>query len=499
MITGSDRWLAGSGSKYELIADGIQRSIVAGELDRQTRLPPIRTLARQLNVSTATVVAAYTLLRDRGLAGGHVGRGTFVARPAREVGPGGDARPDLLQPAVQPWRKRALALSERRLREEHPHAIDCVRGGPDPALMPVDAIRRAWRRVLDATTPEDLEYPVRDEPAPELVAQLLGRLERDGIRARPDQLVIASSTQQFVSLLVHAFASERTATEPLVVVEEPGHHSAMDALERAGYRLIGADLDAEGVRPESLERALSQGAKLVFLTPRAQSPTGASWTPGRRAALADVLRRFADVIVLEDDHFGEVAEARPGSLLNEPGIGDRVLYVRSFSKALAPDLRLAAGACGERIVAPVREAKYFADGWTSHTTQRVVAQLLADPEVSRTTAEMRRVYQRRRRLVVEGIEATLGSGEQWCFPGRDGLHCWIRLPRGCDSSEVLTHAAALGLMAATGEPFFVKPGNGGFVRVNSGGVGDQRARVAGEILGRAIQETVRTAGAPITV
>ncbi|MBO0703538.1 MAG: PLP-dependent aminotransferase family protein, partial [Candidatus Dormibacteraeota bacterium] len=477
----------------------IQRAIVTGELGAEGRLPPVRTLAGQLNVSTATVAAAYALLRSRGLAGGHVGRGTFVSTPDRQVRGRGESRPDLLQSAVQPWRKRALALSERRLGGDHPHAIDCARGGPDSTLMPVEAIRRAYRQVLDATSEEDLGYPVRDEPAPELVAQLLGRLERDGIGARAQQLVIGGSTQQFVSLLTHAFVSRHAATEPLVAVEEPGHHSAMDALERAGCRLIGADLDGEGVRPESLERALSQGATMVFLTPRAQSPTGASWTPERRAALADVLRRFPDALVLEDDHFGEVAAARPGSLLNEPGVGDRVLYVRSFSKALAPDLRLAAGVCGERIVAAVREAKYFADGWTSHVTQRVVAALLADAEVGRATSEMRRTYQRRRRILEEGLQATLGSDEPLCFPGRDGLHCWVRLPRGCDSSEVLTHAAGLGLIAATGEPFFVKPGNGGFVRVNSGGVGDQRARVAGEILGRAILETVRTAAAPITV
>lgn len=500
MISGSEQWLSGSGTtKYERIADGIQRSIVTGELDLDSRLPPVRTLARQLNVSTATVVAAYTLLRNRGLAGGHVGRGTFVSKPDGQVRPGGDARADLLRPAVQPWRKRALALSERGLRGDHPRAIDCMRGGPDSSLMPVDAIRRAWHRVADATTEQDLEYPVRDEPAPELVAQLLGRLERDGISARPHQIVISSSTQQFVSLLTHAVVSERAATEPLVVVEEPGHHSAMDALERAGCRLIGADLDAAGVRPQSLERALSQGAKMVFLTPRAQSPTGASWTPERRAELAAVLRRFPDTLVLEDDHFGEVAEACPGSLLNEPGVGDRVLYVRSFSKALAPDLRLAAGVCGERLVAAVREAKYFADGWTSHTAQRVVAHLLADPEVGEATSEMRRAYRRRRQLFEEGVQATLGAGQRWCFPGRDGLHCWIPLPRGCDSSEVLARAAALGLLAATGEPFFVKPGNGGFVRINSGGAGDRRAQIAGETLGRAIRETIRTTEPPIAV
>jgi DNA-binding transcriptional MocR family regulator len=499
--------LAGSDAdpKYERLAEAIERAIVGGRLESGERLPAIRALSRQLDVSAATVVAAYTLLRDRGLVSGHVGRGTYVV-PRVPPAPPASSRGPLLHPAFQPWRKRALFLSEARLRADHPDAIDCARGRPDSRLMPLGPLRRAWHEAIEGSGPEDLQYPVRDAPLPELVAHLIPRLERDGISGHAQQLVVATSAQQFVSLAIHAFVSASAAAEPLVVVEEPGHHSAMDALERAGCRLVGAAVDGEGVRPEALEAALSTGARMALFTPRAHSPTGASWTPRRRMELAAVLARFPDVFVVEDDHFGELAGAPCGSLLNDAAIGDRVLYVRSFSKAIAPDLRLAVGVCGERVVETIREAKYFADGWTSHIAQRVVARLLADPEVDAALEAARATYARRRSTLVAAVEAGIGgsgsssgSTSGWCAPGRDGLHVWIGLPRGCDSSEVLARAAGLGVLAATGEPFFVKPGNGGAIRVNAGAARDAQARIAGEILGRAIRETAITASVPITV
>lgn len=497
MLTENDLQLAGADAdpKYERLAQALERAIAGGRLRPGERLPAIRALSRRLDVSAATVVAAYGLLRDRGLVSGQVGRGTYVTGRESPREPGSPP----LHPLFQPWRKRALFMSESRLRVDHPHAIDCARGRPDSELMPVAAWRRAWHEAVDSSEAVDLQYPLRDEPEPELVAQILPRLERDGITGHAWQLVVGTSTQQFVSLALGGVRMASPTAEPCVVVEEPGHHSAMDAIERAGCRLLGAAIDGEGVLPEHLEAALSLGAGLVLLTPRAHSPTGASWTPRRRAELAAVLARFPDVMVMEDDHFGELAEARCGSLLDDPEVGDRVLHVRSFSKSLAPDLRVAVGVCGQRVVEMISEAKYFADGWTSHLAQRAVARLLADPEVDIALDEARTAYRRRRAAVTTAIEAGAGERGARCAPGQDGLHVWVRLPRGCDSSEVVARAAALGVLAANGEPFFVRPGNGGAIRVNAGAAPDARATAAGEILARAIRETARSAAAPVTV
>ena len=107
--------------------------------------------------------------------------------------------------------------------------------------------------------------------------------------------------------------------------------------------MIGMETDEDGARPESLESAIRAGANAVLLTPRAHNPTGASWTPERLQALGDVLSRYPHVLAIEDDHFGDIADERAGSLLADPRVEDRVIYIRSFSKSIAPDLRLSRG------------------------------------------------------------------------------------------------------------------------------------------------------------
>ena len=127
-----------------------------------------------------------------------------------------------------------------------------------------------------------------------------------------------------------------TASPKLVVaVEEPGYPTIFDTYERAGYSLIGVDVDVHGAVPRSLDAALAAGAQAVLLTPRAHNPTGASWTRRRAADLADVVADHPGVLVIEDDQFAGIASTRPGSLLADTRLEERVVYIRSFSKSIA--------------------------------------------------------------------------------------------------------------------------------------------------------------------
>src|SRR5260370_33342158 len=126
--------------------------------------------------------------------------------------------------------------------------------------------------------------------------------------------------------------------EAVFAVEQPGYYPIFDAWDHAGVRMIGIETDEDGARPESLESAIRAGANAVLLTPRAHNPTGASWTPEPLRALGDVLSRYPHVLAIEDDHFGDIAQEQAGSLLADARGEDRVIYIRSFSKSIAPDL-----------------------------------------------------------------------------------------------------------------------------------------------------------------
>lgn len=493
--------------RYEQIAAVFEAEIAAGRLGSGSRLPAVRQLSRELGVSSATVAAAYELLNRRGWTRGEVGRGTFVrgttddghtrGRASRVAQFGASQTDDVRSRPAPPrlWRQRALAASAARLRKAFERAVDCTTGRPDPALLPLAALRRALSRAIEVAEPEDLQY-AGPEPVEALASQLLLRLARDGVRAQAQDLVIGSSALELLVLALDAHIG--AGRRHLVAVEEPGYSRAFDAIERAGHRLVGIELDDTGAVPGSLQAALEAGAMAVLLTPRAHNPTGVSWDAQRRAALADVLAASPDVLAIEDDHFAELAIARPGSLFADPRLAERVVYIRSFGKSIAPDLRLAVAVARPRLRAGIAEAESLTSGWSSRLTQRALASVLADPELDAALDVARRAYADRRSLVRQAITTALVPAGA-SAAGDDGLNIWVQLPFGADAVEVLERAADLGVLAAPGEPYFIRPGRADVLRLTTAALDTGRAAELGAALGRAAANAVRAGTATVCV
>lgn len=455
------------GPRYQRLAAFIGEAVRGGEFRAGERLPTVRELATRLGVSVTTVVNAYNALRGEGIIRGEVGRGTFVTgvepEPVRAAEPPAELR------GVLAWRRRALANAEHRLAATYPDAVDLMRGSADSAFLPVRAIKRAYASVARELTADDVQYPTRMDPDPELVETLLARFEADGVPAGPGEVMVGNSAIQFVFLMAEVLRRERPSTWPITVaVEEPGYQAAMDVLERAGCTLIGMSADEQGVRPRGLAAALEAGATLVVLTPRAGNPTGAGWTPQRRDDLARELAAHPAAWVIEDDYFADGAETAPGSLIADPSIATRVLHVRGFAKVLAPDLRLAAAVAKPELHAALTQTRMLTDGWTSRTSQRVLARVMAAPETHDLLARARAAYAERRAAAVAALDAGLGAVGGGVQHAREGLYCWITLPPGSDAGLVVESTARQGFLVAAGEPFFVRPGAGRHLRLNAG-------------------------------
>lgn len=491
------------------IADLVEAEIDAGRLRVGDRLPAVRTLAAGLEVAGATVSAAYDLLARRGRVRGEVGRGTFVTaasgsfetaappfgappsptrRPPLERGEAGGA--SLPAPAA-PWRRRLMTQSAARLHALHPAAADCASGAPDPALLPFAALRSAYAAALASLRPDDLQYGTAD-PSPELASAVGRRLAAEGVAGvAGDQVAVGSSALQLVDLGLRAAARRNGWRCPIVAVERPGYATALDQVDRLGWPALGVDVDAEGAVPASLEAALRQGARIVLLTPRAHNPTGASWTAERAAALADVLAAVPDAVAIEDDHAAGICSAGALTLLADPRTASRTIHVRSFSKAYAPDLRIAVAVSSASVRALIVDEKGYVDGWTSRLAQRVLARLLDDPDLASILDHARDAYARRRAAALEALSAgglrELG-GE--AVPAADGLNLWVRVPAGADENLVLERAAAAGCVATPGEAFNLRPGHSGAVRLTVSLVDEAGAAAAGTALARAVTEAV---------
>lgn len=499
---------AGSGTpRYERIAAAFAEAIVSGRLRAGARLPTVRQLSLELGVGSATVAAAYKLLTIQGWIRGEVGRGTFVATLPR-ANPDRDPSARSSTPAMPhsgrlaarlatPWRRRALYGSTTRLRNTYPALLDCTSGRPDTSLLPLAALRRAWHAAIDATDHGDLQYAGPD-PLQALAQVLVPRLTMDNIRVRETDLVIGSSAQQLMGLTLGVAATLFRRTPLAVAVEEPGYQTIYDTIERAGFRLIGMEVDEQGALPASFDAALRAGAHAVLFTPRVHNPTGASWTVDRVAALADVLAAHPDVVAIEDDHLADLATASAGSLLSDRRVADRVVYIRSFAKTIAPDLRMAVAAAGPRLRAMLAEAKSFADGWSSRLVQQALANILADDELPQVLAVARDAYAARRAAALEILAAQLVPAGGMAS-GSDGVNIWVHLPPGTDALEVIEQAAALGVLAAPGEPFFIRPGHGDVVRLSIGQVDAEQATTAAAVLAHTAQTTVSTVPVAISV
>ncbi|MEQ9638507.1 MAG: aminotransferase class I/II-fold pyridoxal phosphate-dependent enzyme [Alphaproteobacteria bacterium] len=385
------------------LAVGIERAIVEGALAPGDLLPTVRTLSREAGVSPTTAAAAYRTLRQRGLVATHGRNGTTVS-PRPPLAGSFDSAP-------------AAALR------------NLAGGNPDVALL------ADLRTVLHRLEPTPQLYGgVGNRPS--LLARAADLFAHDGIPAQ--HLAITGGALDGIerALQAHLRPGDRIA------VEDPGYPPLFDLLAALGLVPEPIALDAYGLRPDALAPRLGHVAA-VLVTPRAQNPTGAALDAARAAALSDLFDAHPDLLVLEDDHAGPVAGAAAFTTAH-PG-RRRWATLRSMSKPLAPDLRLAFVAGDALTIARIEGRQRLGTGWVSHLLQQVVEMLLADPATPDLWHKAARSYARRRRAV---IDALIGHGIE--ATGDSGLNVWVPVPA---EAPAVAGMAAAGWAIQAGERF----------------------------------------------
>lgn len=388
------------------LAGAVGRAIGDGALAPGVKLPPIRQVARHLALSPTTVSAAWQLLARSGAIRADGRRGTVVAEPR----------------ATGPRRYR------RALRRGAPFALDLSTGVPDPRLLP--DLSAALRRARSTAPSSYLDEPVLSP---------LGDLLREAWPFPPERLAILDGA---MDALDHV-ASSLLRFGDRAVVESPGFPPLLDLLDALGVQAVPVGLDASGPVPEQLAAALRQRPVAVFLQPRAQNPTGASWTAARAGQLAAVLTAAPSTVVIEDDSAGDIATTPVRSLGTL--LPDRTVHVRSFSKSHGPDLRLAAIGGPAALIDPVLERRLLGQGWTSRLLQHLLLDLLTDPASVEAVTTARREYARRRRLVGEALRR-----DGIDVAAADGINLWLPV---ADEQAALLSLASEGVGAAAGAAF----------------------------------------------
>ena len=391
------------------ISESIRNLVGAGVLCPGDSVPPIRELAGELGVHRNTVAAAYRLLVAAGVAETRGRRGTFVrAIPALE-GEGSIARAG---------------------------HVDLSSGNPDPELLPdlgAALGRTSYSAPLYGTAATDpqLEQWARASIEPEV--------------HRPFAITITNGAVDAVERLLTAHLTRGDA----VAIEDPCFLASVGTLRVNGFRAVPVRVDAEGITPDDLHRALSSGVRAVVCTPRAHNPTGNSLTADRAEALGAVLADFPHVLVIEDDHFSAIS-SKPYHRL-APASTTRWALVRSVSKFLGPDLRVAVVASDVDTGARLSTRLRAGANWVSHLQQRLTSDLLGDPDVLLQLAEARRTYAHRRATLTGALRAR----NIYVPDSMDGLNVWVPLER--DSTPVVDRLASQGWLVRDGAQFAATP------------------------------------------
>jgi len=385
------------------LAASIEAGVRAGAIPPGTQLPTVRGLATDLGLSPATVAAAYRGLRLRGMVSGAGRRGTRVS-----------PRPPLPVRAAEPppdWVR------------------DRADGNPDPELLPAlaPALRRIDRSALygeEVTGAELAELARRD-------------LEADAIPAAHLSIVGGALDGIERALIARLRPGDRVA------VEDPGFVRVFDLTAALGLVCEPVAIDDFGMIPEDLERALARSVRAVILTPRAQNPTGAALDGTRARDLAAAVAAHPQVLVIEDDHGGPVAGGKAHTTVGQRDGAWAV--IRSVSKWLGPDLRLAFMSGDAETITRLEGRRLLGTGWVSHILQDTVAGLWTAPGTPSLLAAATELYVARRFALVEALaDAGIEVG------ARSGWNLWVTVP---DESVATSGMLERGWAVAAGEPF----------------------------------------------
>ncbi|HEY0334718.1 MAG TPA: PLP-dependent aminotransferase family protein [Stenotrophomonas sp.] len=390
-----------------------------------------------------------------------------------------------------PISRRAQALTSSAIREilkitERPEVISFAGGLPSPATFPVERMRQASDRVLRDAPQAALQYGPTEGYLP-LREWVAAHLVRSGAAVSASQVLITTGSQQGLDLLGKVFIDEGSK----VLVETPSYLGALQAFSLFAPSFSPMASDEQGIVVDALDAAQMDQARFAYCLPNFQNPTGRRLPLARRQALVERAAQ-AGVPIVEDDPYGELAyggDALPSLLSMNPG---GVLYVGSFSKVLAPGLRLGYVVAPEAVHAKLVQAKQAADLHTPSFTQRIVHEVVRDGFLDTHIPTIRSLYARQCALMLDAMSRHFPAQAQWNRP-EGGMFIWVTLPEGIDSAPLLQRAIERNVAFVPGAPFFATDPQHNTLRLSFVTVTPERIETGIRILGELLHESIGAA------
>ncbi|MBN8750827.1 2-aminoadipate transaminase [Xylophilus ampelinus] len=344
---------------------------------------------------------------------------------------------------------RAEKMNPSAIREilkvtERPNVISLAGGLPSPKTFPVSAFAQACADVLANDGQAALQYAASEGYAP-LRRAVADMLPWD---VNPDQVLITTGSQQGLDLIAKVLLDPGSK----VLVETPTYLGALQAFSPMEPQPVSVASDSEGVLPDDLT-AKAEGGRFVYLLPNFQNPTGRTMSEARRAAVS-AAAQAAGLPIVEDNPYGDLwfdeAPPLPLTARNPEGC----IYLGSFSKILAPGLRLGFLVAPKAIYPKLLQAKQAVDLHTPIFTQRMVSAVMKDGFLDRHVPTIRALYKQQRDAMVSALQRDMkGLDVEFNVP-KGGMFLWLRMPEGIDSTPLLAQAVERNVAFVPGAPFY---------------------------------------------
>jgi len=396
--------------------------------------------------------------------------------------------------AQRTQRMTSSAIRELLKLTEDPEVISFAGGLPAPDVFPVEEFSAACGQVLKDWGAQALQYGSTEGylPLREMIARHTARY---GISVDAENILITSGSQQALDLIGKVFINPGDR----ILVEEPTYLGALQAWNAYGAEYVTVPMDENGMVTEALDNALRSGVKFIYVLPNFQNPTGMTLSLERRQELIEIADRYG-VPIIEDDPYGQLryeGENLPSivSMDNEfrrNGSNEyrgNVIYLSTFSKTLAPGLRLAWVIAPNQVIRKLVQAKQGADLHTATFNQIVAFEVGRGGFLDRHIWLIRRIYGERRNVMLDAMDELFPPGVRWTRP-QGGLFLWGILPEGMDTTEVFKTAVARKVAFVPGTSFYALGGGKNTMRLNFSYSNPDQIQIGIERLSNVLKEMI---------
>lgn len=381
---------------------------------------------------------------------------------------------------------RAAKMNSSAIREilkltDRPGIISMAGGLPSPASFPISAFTQACNTVMERDGAAALQYSTT-EGFPALRQAIADFLPWD---VNPEQILITTGSQQALDLIGKVFLDKGSR----ILVEKPTYLGALQAFTPFEPTPVGVNSDDEGMLIDDFAAKVGTGenkARLAYVLPNFQNPTGRTMSEARRQALVEKAKEL-DIPLIEDNPYGDLWYEGEPPLPLAARNPEGVIYMGSFSKVLAPGLRVGFIVAPKSVYGKLTQAKQAADLHSPSFNQRVVAEVMKEGFLHSHIPTIRAMYKVQRDVMLMALEAEMeGLGVTWTRPV-GGMFLWVRLPEGMDAQVLLAEAVERGMAFVPGAPFYADEAETNTLRLSYVTVSPEQIRQGVAALAAAIR------------